>query len=207
MKSLLLAVAVVLSSSAALAQHAELRHGSGPARPGPQSSRQVLLERQELTSRLERMERLLKEAEERMDKKGNGRNKVRKALEELEDLQRMVARAPAAHGGYQPPQPLPPPRPVVQPIHESRLRQLTQAMARESFSREKLTVLREAARGDNFLVSQTKLLLEQFSFSNDKLEAVRILWPRVLDRDNAFQLYGAFSFSSDKEKLRKILEG
>jgi len=66
-------------------------------------------------------------------------------------------------------------------------------------------VLRDGARDDNFLVSQTKALLEQFSFSNDKLEAVRILWPRVLDRNNSFLLYEAFPFSSDKEKLRKII--
>jgi hypothetical protein len=96
---------------------------------------------------------------------------------------------------------------VVQPINDARLRRLTDAVARESFSREKLTVLREAAPHDHFLVGQTRTLLEQFTFANDRLEAVRILWPRVLDRNNSFQLYEAFVHSSDKQKLRQIIGG
>lgn len=208
MKSLLFAVALLLSSSAALAQNAELRHGASPVRPGPQAPRQVqvVMDRNELATRLERMERLLEEVQSQLDKKGNSRTKMRKALDELEDVKRMVSKAPEMRGGYQPPHPLPPPPPpVVEPIHEARLRQLTQAMAREAFPREKLMVLRDGSRDDNFLVSQTKALLGQFSFSNDKLEAVRILWPRVLDRNNGFQLYEAFPFAADKEKLRQII--
>lgn len=218
MKSLLLAVAVVLSSSAALAQTAEKFHNSGPGRPvpmpqgprGPQAPParpQVMLDAQELTERLARMERLLEDAYERSEE-GRGRGKLRRAMDELNDVQRMVSTAPSS-GGYQPqPQPPPPPpAPVVQPIPEARLRKLTEAMARESFAREKLVVLRDASQYDNFLVGQTRPLLEQFAFSNDKLEAIRILWPRVLDRNNSFQLYEMFTFSSDKEKLRRIIGG
>jgi hypothetical protein len=221
MKSLLLAVAVVLSSSAAFAQNTEKFHGANPARPGgnqqgpqgpqghqgpstPPSRNQVVLERQELNDRLTRLERMLEEAYDRAEQ-GKGRGKVGRALEELTELRRLVANAPS---GYQPPQPLPPPPPpVVQPIADGRLRRLTEAMAREAFSREKLTVLREAAAHDNFLIGQTRGLLEQFTFSNDRLEAVRILWPRVLDRNNSFQLYEAFVHSSDKQKLRQIIGG
>jgi hypothetical protein len=220
MKSLLLAVAVVLSASAALAQDTEKFHNAGAARPGrqgpqgpqgpqtPPARPQVMLDRQELVERLDRMERLLEEAFERSEQ-GKGRGKLGRALEELDGLKEVVARAPTG-GGYQPPQPLPPPPPpvpVVQPINDNRLRRLTDAVARESFSREKLTVLREAAPHDHFLVGQTRMLLEQFTFANDRLEAVRILWPRVLDRNNGFQLYEAFVHSSDKQKLRQIIGG
>lgn len=226
MKSLLLAVAV-LSSSAALAQNAEKFHNSGAARPGtgyqgnpgPQQGQggyqgnhgnptrnQVVLERQELNERLARLEKLMEEAYDRANQ-GKGRGKLDRALDELAGLKRMVANAQSS-GGYQPPQPLPPPpAPVVQPINDNRLRRLTDAVARESFSREKLTVLREAAPHDHFLVGQTRMLLEQFTFANDRLEAVRILWPRVLDRNNSFQLYEAFVHSSDKKKLRQIIGG
>lgn len=221
MKSLLLAVAV-LSSSAALAQNAEKFHDSGAARPGTgyqgpkqgqgnhgnSTRNQVVLERQELNDRLARLEKLMEEAYDRADQ-GKGRGKMERALEELGGLKRMVANAQSS-GGYQPPQPLPPPpppAPVVQPINDSRLRRLADAVGRESFSREKLTVLREAAPHDHFLVGQTRMLLEQFTFANDRLEAVRILWPRVLDRNNSFQLYEAFVHSSDKQKLRQIIGG
>ena len=48
-------------------------------------------------------------------------------------------------------------------------------------------------------------ILKGFSFGDDKLDAVRTLWPRVLDRDNAFQLYGAFNFQGEKDELKQII--
>jgi len=54
-------------------------------------------------------------------------------------------------------------------------------------------------------VSQLLQVLPQFQFSKDKLEAVRLLWSRVLDKQNGFQLYNAFQFSNDKEELKRIL--
>jgi hypothetical protein len=213
MRSLVLAVVVALSASSAFAQDAatELRRGDndrrGPHRP---VGVQVAVDREEMTARMERLERLLDEAYERSERdRGNGergnRKQLRRALEELEDMQRVLANAPDVRVLQPPPPPPPAPTPVVQPIGEGKLQRITEAMAREGFPREKLTVLRDASQHHHFLIAQIRPLLEQFSFANDRLEAVRILWPRVLDRDNAFQLYEAFPFASDKQKLRAIL--
>lgn len=220
MRPLVVALAAVLASTAAFADHDrdDRRRWEGQGRP---SSVQVVVDRQEMAERLERLEKLLDEAYERADENGgHGKGRLRRAMDEVDGLQRVVRMAPDVrnYGSgpvvVQPPPvvvqqpPPPPPAPVVQPIDNQRLQMLTQAMVREAFPKDKLRVLNDfTSRNNYFLVSQMRQLMEQFSFSNDRLEAVRLLWPRVLDRENGFQLYQAFPFSNDKQKLRQIIGG
>ena len=58
-----------------------------------------------------------------------------------------------------------------------------------------------------FLVRQVRELVDMFTFSQEKLEVVRVLRKRILDNENAPQLFGAFSFSTEKGELKKILDG
>ncbi len=202
MKALALA-AVLLAASSALADHDSPRH---PGRPAPQVGTQVVVDRDALEARLARLERLLFEAEERGRREG-GRGPLRRAQEELGTVRRMVAEA-APLGVVFPPRPqTPPPAPVVQPIEEGKLQRLGAALAREGFADNKLRVLQEAAPHHHFLVGQVSQLLQHFPFSDARLEAVRLLRPRILDTQNAFQLYAAFPHSSDKQLLRELLAG
>lgn len=212
MRPLVVALAAVLASTAVLADpNRDDRRWEDRGRPN--GSVQVLVNRQDMAERLERLEKLLEEAYQRAEE-GHGKGKLRRAMDEVDGLQRVVKMAPDMRGAPQPPvvvvqqPPPPPPAPVVQPIDNGRLQQLTQAMVREAFPKDKLRVLNDfTSRNNYFLVSQMRQLMDQFSFSNDRLEAVRLLWPRVLDRDNGFQLYQSFPFSGDKEKLRQIIGG
>lgn len=107
-----------------------------------------------------------------------------------------------------PPPPPPqsyPPAPAVRPIRDGELRALKSAIDNAGFSQDKLTVIEEAARSSYFLVGQAKEILGQLAFSADKLHALELLAPRLLDRKNTFQLYEAFSFSADKDQAREIL--
>ena|GEM_PF-3750468 len=76
----------------------------------------------------------------------------------------------------------------------------------ESFASGKIQVLKSAAAHHHFRISQVSQLLNKFSFSGEKIKAVRILYPKVVDRKNAFKLYNAFTFETDKRKLRAILD-
>jgi hypothetical protein len=184
---------------------------SASARPGDAESwrggrsTQVVVEREDLERRLARLESLLKESER--GRRGDGR--LNEAYQELSALRQVVARAPEARGGYNSPpsRPPAPPPPAVSAIAEPRLRDILNAVSRESFSSEKLRVLETACRGDYFLVSQVARAVDQFSFSADRLAVVRMLWPRVLDRQNGYQLNGSFSFSGDKQELQRIISG
>jgi hypothetical protein len=108
-----------------------------------------------------------------------------------------------------PPPPPPPPaapvQPVVYPMNDAALAGLMAAITAESFPRDRLRVLEEAAPSNWFVVAQVQRLLQYFDFPRDRLAAARVLKPRILDRENYFQLYGSFDFPNDKAELKKIL--
>ena len=101
--------------------------------------------------------------------------------------------------------PPPPSQPLVYPIADGALRNLLGAIQAEGFPRERLRVLQQAAPSNWFVVSQVQTLLAAFDFPSDRLNAARALKPRILDRENFFQLYRSFDFPNDKEELKRIL--
>ncbi|HEX5747267.1 MAG TPA: DUF4476 domain-containing protein [Archangium sp.] len=170
----------------------------------------VVLEREDLEQRLADLEDLLGQAFESSKRGNGGKAKIRAAYEELKDLRELVADAPELRGsgrggGYGNPGPIPPPAPAYQPIAEGKLQKIMGAMSREPFAEDKMNVLQDAVGTHYFLVGQVQQVLNQFQFSQDRLKAVRVLWSRVLDRDNGFQLYNSFQFSNDKAELKRIL--
>ncbi|NBD13704.1 MULTISPECIES: DUF4476 domain-containing protein [Corallococcus] len=224
MKALTLAVAL-LTSAASLAQTAprpedsvnaaasELRRAPPPGhstpRPVPQPSRNLaIIDREQMERRIDRLENALRDAMSRT-RDNKGREGIRAAMEELDKLSEYIDDAAPYGTGLPPPGniPLPPaPPPPPRPVAEAQFRSISQAMIRESSSREKLRILSQVAPNENFLVSHVLSLLEQFSFSSDKLEVVRLMRPTLLDPQNGYQLYQAFAFSSDKAKLQTILD-
>ena len=99
---------------------------------------------------------------------------------------------------------LPPPG-AVQPISGEEMHALRQAIDREGGSHNKLMVLDQAARTHLFRVGQVRELLALLPFSADKLRGLELLAPRLVDGQNSFAIYDAFSFSGDKDKAREIL--
>ncbi len=173
----------------------------------------VVVDRGDLEQRLARLEQLLGDAFERSNGRGHGKGKLREAYEELNDIRDVLADAPEARGYNNPrpsppsPIPPPPPAPVYQPIADRELQRIMHAMSREPFGDDKMNVLEGAVGNNYFTVNQVLQVLPQFQFSKDRLDAVRVMWSRVLDRQNSFQLYNAFQFSSDKAELKRIING
>jgi hypothetical protein len=172
----------------------------------------AVVERDELIERMARIESLLAQATNEGGRRQ--REALRNLREEMNSMRHDVTNAPDLRafrrrpGPPQPqPQPPPPPQPQVYPIAEDQLQNLIRAIGKEPFGDGKLRVLELAAPSQYFLVPQVLRILQKFSFSQDKLNAVRVLWPRVLDRQNAYQLNQAFTYSADKEQLRQIISG
>jgi len=94
-----------------------------------------------------------------------------------------------------------PPAPRV--VSSSELARIESSIARESFSDDKLSVLRSAASGRRFTSAQVRSVMGQFSFSDDKVAAATMLFPHVVDQNNWYTVYGALTFSSDKADLRR----
>lgn len=80
---------------------------------------------------------------------------------------------------------------------------LVEAVKEESFGDAKLNVLRTSEGG--ITIDQVATLVGLFSFSDEQVEVVRIMNARIVDRQNAFKLYKAFTFDADKQKVKAIL--
>lgn len=95
--------------------------------------------------------------------------------------------------------------PQVFPMPPPAFGVLREAIGDESFDDEKLALLRDAVRYNVFFVDQAIQLIELFTFSDGKVEAGVILYPQVIDIENWYRVYGAYTFDSDKEELRRKL--
>ncbi|MCB9764799.1 MAG: DUF4476 domain-containing protein [Alphaproteobacteria bacterium] len=98
----------------------------------------------------------------------------------------------------------PPPPPVVAPMAPGPFDGLIRAISAESFGDDKLDVLRSAAAGNHFTCAQLGRIIDQFSFSDEQVEAVRIVRPKIVDPQNAYTLNEHLTFSSDKEKVQAL---
>lgn len=200
MRAVLIAVATLLAAPA-LAQNSNKMEppakaegfrpppGSsnpGTPSPGPQQGTAVVVDRDTLMRQLAGINEKLALA--------TGKAKKDKQLQKLLDDART-----------EPQRPPPPPQPTVQPITEAMLRSLVVAIRNEPFADDQLTVLEEAVPTQYFLVAQAQDLLRIFRFSSDRLKAIRLLRPRLLDLENSFKLYESFEHSSDKDELKHIL--
>lgn len=104
-----------------------------------------------------------------------------------------------------PPVVVQPPQPQLYPMNDQQLRGLISAIDRENFGAAKVRVVETASMNNFFLCAQAAQIVSRMSFSNDKLAAIRAMKPKILDRQNASQLYAAFTFENEKQQLAQIL--
>jgi Domain of unknown function (DUF4476) len=90
-------------------------------------------------------------------------------------------------------------------MSESEFRKLKSNVENEDFADDQTSVVRIAAKSKYFNIDQLIRLLDVFSFEEDKIELVRIVYPQVVDPDNAHNLLGAFTYSDDKEEVEEII--
>ena len=101
-----------------------------------------------------------------------------------------------------PAQPAPPAPP--KPMDEASLSSLVSAVEKASFSDQQVDVLRTAAAHNHFTCAQVVRLIGPIHFSTDRVNAVRVLAPQVVDPQNAYVIEDALTFSSEKEEVRKL---
>lgn len=91
------------------------------------------------------------------------------------------------------------------PMSDSEFSALLSSVKNESFESDMLSIVQISAKYNYFTVNQVVRLISLFSFSSGKLEVVKITYPNVIDRYNSHQIINAFTYSSDKEKVRQII--
>ncbi|MDG1483037.1 MAG: DUF4476 domain-containing protein [Myxococcota bacterium] len=95
---------------------------------------------------------------------------------------------------------------LLQPISEMKLLALIERLAAAGRGARQLEILTEAVVEAHITASQLARLLQTFLLSADRLEAVRVAMPVLLDPGNAHLLESAFTFGGDRRRLRKMFE-
>lgn len=78
-------------------------------------------------------------------------------------------------------------------------------MKKNAFENQKNDILRVACIGSFFSSEQCARLLSLYSFDSNRLEALKIMSPRLIDVDDAEKIIKEFTFSSEKEKAMLLL--
>ncbi len=74
-----------------------------------------------------------------------------------------------------------------------------------SFDKNKIDIIRVACIGSNFSSRQCARLLSLLSFDDNKLDALKVMAPRLVDVEDYDKIIKQFSFSSNRNKAEKIL--
>lgn len=75
----------------------------------------------------------------------------------------------------------------------------------ESFTEDKLSIIEMVSSSNYFTVSQVFQIVEIIDFSSDRIEAIRLLFPSVVDKYNSYRLLSLFNNSIDKNTVRNII--
>ena len=102
----------------------------------------------------------------------------------------------------------PPAVAAPQPMTDQDLKQILQALRRESLESNRSRLARQILGSSqaNFLARQIKDILGCFDFESTKLEVAKFAYDYTLDREKYFLVNEAFTFSSSKDELSRYLE-
>ena len=95
--------------------------------------------------------------------------------------------------------------PAQEVISNSAFNQLINNIQDESFAEDQIRYVRTAAKSHFFTVAQTEQLIDLFAFSEDKLDCLRIAYPKVIDKDNSFMIISHFTYEEDKRSAESII--
>lgn len=109
---------------------------------------------------------------------------------------------PPADPGYEP-APAPPQGPVV--IGKRTFRKLLASVKGKSFPKERIAAIREASRYNAFTVRQVIKLMNACTFESTKVDVAVMLHAVVVDIENWFQIYDAFTYPSSRKKVKRRL--
>jgi hypothetical protein len=90
-------------------------------------------------------------------------------------------------------------------MSESDLASLKNAVNSQSFTAEKLTVMKQGVNGRMITSAQAAELIKLHTFESEKLEAAKYLYDYTTDKENYYQVNSVFSFKSSVNELDTFL--
>lgn len=99
----------------------------------------------------------------------------------------------------------PPAAPSHDAMSDKRFAKLLAQVKEASFEDDRTTILTTAARRNWFTCNQLSRIVEVISFGDEKVGAVRVIAPRLVDKENSHEVLSKFTFEDDRAAAAQIL--
>ncbi|MDC2623106.1 DUF4476 domain-containing protein [Bacteroides ovatus] len=80
-------------------------------------------------------------------------------------------------------------------------------MKNEPFKDDCMKLLNAALAGSDFTSAQCLQLTKLYTFDDDRMEIMKIMYPRIVDKEAFFTVINTLTFSSSKEKMKDFMIG
>ena len=80
-------------------------------------------------------------------------------------------------------------------------------MKNEPFKDDRMKLLNAALAGSDFTSAQCLQLTKLYTFDDDRMEIMKIMYPRIVDKEAFFTVINTLTFSSSKEKMKDFMIG
>ena len=80
-------------------------------------------------------------------------------------------------------------------------------MKNEPFKDDRMKLLNAALAGSDFTSAQCLQLTKLYTFDDDRMEIMKIMYPRIVDKEAFFTEINTLTFSSSKEKMKDFIIG
>ena len=80
-------------------------------------------------------------------------------------------------------------------------------MKNEPFKDDRMKLLNAALAGSDFTSAQCLQLTKLYTFDDDRMEIMKIMYPRMVDKEAFFTVINTLTFSSSKEKMKDFIIG
>ena len=80
-------------------------------------------------------------------------------------------------------------------------------MKNEPFKDDRMKLLNAALAGSDFTSAQCLQLTKLYTFDDDRMEIMKIMYPRIVDKEAFCTVINTLTFSSSKEKMKDFIIG
>ena len=80
-------------------------------------------------------------------------------------------------------------------------------MKNEPFKDDRMKLLNAALAGSDFTSAQCLQLTKLYTFDDDRMEIMKIMYPRIVDKEAFFTVINTLTFSSSQEKMKDFIIG
>lgn len=80
-------------------------------------------------------------------------------------------------------------------------------MKNEPFKDDRMKLLNAALAGSDFTSAQCLQLTKLYTFDDDRMEIMKIMYPRIVDKEAFFKVINTLTFGSSKEKMKDFIIG